>query len=141
MISFGPNRVLVLVGIILLSTSLTTGKTRKMQRLTTGTWGGMHVLMEVKEQSATVAYDCANGEVEGPLTVEKNGRFNWHGKHHVEHGGPVRRDEEGNEIPVVYTGTLLQGQMTLTVKRADTGAVIGTYTLKHGSMGRVMKCK
>lgn len=141
MISFGRNRALVLVGVILLSTSLTEAKTRKMQRVTTGNWGGIHIMVEVKERSATVSYDCANGDIDGPLTVDRNGRFTWHGKHRTEHGGPVRRDEESNEIPVAYTGTVIGDQMTLTVKRSDTGSVVGTYILKRGSIGRVMKCK
>ena len=86
------NRLLVLVSLVLLIGSLAAAKPRRMQRLQTGTWGGPHISVEVGASSATINYDCANGTINGPLTIDSKGRFNWRGTHNREHGGPIRMD-------------------------------------------------
>ena len=111
-----------------------------MQRLQTGNWGGPHIRMDVGPGSATVDYDCANGTIDGPLTIDRKGNFTWHGYHHREHGGPVRADENSNGSPAIYSGSVKGDTMTLTVKLANTDKVVDTFTLKRGSAGRVFKC-
>ena len=141
MISFGTNRVLVLVGIILLSTSLTTGKTRRMQRVTTGIWGGVHITIEVNDRSSSITYDCATGTITGPLTFEKNGRFSWRGTLKRQRPGPTRIDDAGNESPVIYSGTVVGNDMKLSVKFAESNEAVGDFTLKRGAAGRLFRCK
>jgi len=140
---FSDNRIklLVLVSLVLLIASAAVSRPRKMQRVATGSWGGMHIRIEVEQRSATIDYDCANGTIDGPLTVDSNGRFSWRGTHTREHGGPIRMNEQSNGRPAIYTGWVKGDTMTLTVKLADTNEVIATYTLKRGSAGRVFKCK
>jgi hypothetical protein len=135
------NRLLVLVSLVLLIGSLAAGRPRKMQRLQTGTWGGSHINIEVGQSSATINYDCANGTINGPLTIDSKGRFNWRGTHNRERPGPTRIDETSNGRPAIYSGQIKGDTMTLTLKLANTDEAVQTFTLKRGSGGRVFKCK
>lgn len=134
------NRFLIIISLILLIVSSAAARPRKMQRLSTGTWGGPHIRIEVGPRSAAIDYDCANGTIDGPFTLDSKGRFSWRGTHNREHGGPIRIDEKHNGRPAVYSGSVKGDTMTLTVKLADNNEVIETYTLKRGSSGRVFKC-
>ena len=111
-----------------------------MQRLPAGSWGGPHIRMDVGPRSANIAYDCANGTIDGPFTVDSKGRFSWRGTHTQEHGGPIRIDEQDNTQPVIYSGWIKGDTMTMTVKHANTNDVVDTFTLKRGGSGRVFKC-
>lgn len=135
------NRLGVVVGLVLLIAFSAAARPRKMQRLSPGAWGGLHIRVDVGPRSATIEYDCARGTIEGPFTMDSKGRFNWRGSFNREHGGPIRSDEQSNGQPVIYSGSIKGDTMTLTVKSADSGEVIETYTLKRGSAGRVLKCK
>jgi hypothetical protein len=112
-----------------------------MQRLSTGRWGGVHIVINVDASSASIEYDCATGSITGPLLIERNGRFSWRGTFHPEGPGPTRRDEGANESPVVYTGTVIGDEMKLRIKRSGNNEVLGDFTLKRGGPGRVFKCK
>jgi hypothetical protein len=112
-----------------------------MQRISTGSWGGPHIRIEVGPRSATIEYDCANGTIDGPLTFDSRGRFTWRGTHNREHAGPIRADEGSNGQPAVYTGTVKGDTMVLTLKLAGSNEVIDRFTLKRGGPGRVFKCK
>lgn len=141
MFSLYRIRFLIVVSLVLLVGSSVASRPRKMQRIPTGAWGGPHIRIDVEQRSATIEYDCANGTIDGPLTVDSRGRFTWRGAHNREHGGPIRIDEQANTQRVIYTGSVKGDTMTLTVKLADTNEVLETYTLKRGSLGRVLKCK
>lgn len=134
------NRFLIIISLILLIVSAAAARPRKMQRLSTGTWGGSHIRIEVGPRSAAIDYDCANGTIDGPFILDSKGRFSWRGTHNREHGGPIRIDEKPNGRPAVYSGSVKGDIMTLTVKLADNNEVIETYNLKRGSSGRVFKC-
>jgi hypothetical protein len=140
---FSPNahKFLSCLSMVLLSASLATSKPRKMQRVSTGPWGGPHIRIDVGARSATIDYDCANGTIDGPLTIDSKGRFAWRGAHHREHPGPIRVDVQSNNRPAIYSGSVKGDTMTLTVKLSDTNEVVETYTLKRGRFGRVFKCK
>lgn len=135
------KRLLVLVSLVLLIVSLAAARPRRMQRLQTGRWGGSHIRIEVGPSSATIDYDCANGTINGPLTMDRKGHFTWRGSHNREHGGPIRIDEQSNGRAAIYSGWIKGDTMNLTVKLADTNEVVDSYTLKRGSAGRVFKCK
>ncbi len=109
------------------------------QRIPAGVWGGEHINIEVGEKSATIEYDCAHGMIQGPLTLDSNGRFNLRGTHTPERGGPVRADDPGRSEPATYTGSISGNKMTLTLKLA--GGEDETFTLEKGKQGDLFKCK
>ena len=127
--------------VCMLATVAGAPKRSKMQKLTKGTWGGMHIRIDVTAAEATVEYDCANGIIDGPLSVAANGTFSWSGIHRRERGGPIRKDAPSRAIPATYTGSIRGDTMTLTVKLKDADEDDETYTLKRGSVGNVFKCK
>ncbi len=140
MFGWNRNRLVVVLSLVLLLVSSAASRPRKMQKLSTGTWGGPNVRIQVEAGSARIDYSCANGTIEGPLTLDSKGRFTWRGRHHREGPGPVRVSDEGGAA-AIYTGSVKGDTMTLTVKLTDSGEVIDTFTLKRGSAGRVFKCK
>jgi hypothetical protein len=135
------RKFLVIVGIVLIVAAPSLSRTRRNSKLSAGNWGGMHIVIAVEQDAATVAYDCANGTITGPLTIDSRGRFSWRGNFTREGPGPVREDRPPKGLPAIYSGSVKSDTMTLTVKLADTKSVLGTFTLKRGNPGRVFKCK
>jgi len=110
-----------------------------MQRIPAGLWGGDHIRIDVGAKSATVEYDCAHGVIQGPLTVDSQGRFKLHGTHTPERGGPVRAGESARSEQATYTGSISGDKMTLTLQLAN--AEDETFTLEKDKQGELFKCK
>jgi hypothetical protein len=141
MFSQSRIRLFLVFTLVLLTAFSVESKPRKMQRVSTSSWGAPHIRIEVAAGSATIDYDCANSTIEGPLTFDSKGRFTWHGAYNREGPGPIRVETSANSQRATYTGTVKGDTMTLTVKLAGSSDAIGTYTLKRGGAGRVFKCK
>lgn len=109
-------------------------------RVPAGRWGGDHAMLDVTAAGGRIEYDCAHGELAGPLTLDRSGRFDVTGTHTPEHGGPIREDERLVSHPARYEGRVDGGRMTLTVTLRDTGQVLGTFALTQGATGRLIKC-
>ena len=125
---------------------MTQGRKKSVQRrvadpLTPGVWGGEHIRFEVTENGASVEYDCAHGTVEGKIVVDAQGRFSVYGKHYEEHGGPVRLGEEASGYRVRLSGRVGGSLMKLTVTRAGTRKVIGTFNLARDREALIVKCR
>lgn len=112
-----------------------------MQTLPKGTWGGPHIRLIVDGKSASVEYDCAHGTIEGPLSIDGDGKFNFTGKHIRERGGPVRAGKAQDSYLAQYNGWTDGKKMTLAVTLAKTNEELGTFELTHGEDGRLWKCK
>ena len=113
--------------------------TTEMQRIPAGVWGGEHIRIDVGAKSATIEYDCAHGVIQGPLTLDSNGRFNLRGTHTPERGGPVRADDPDRSRPATYAGSINGDKMTLTLKLSNTEEEM--FTLQKGKEGELFKCK
>lgn len=122
--------------VLLLMTSVNAQKTR----IATGVWGGLHINLEVRANSAKVEYDCAHGAIEGPLVVDNNGNFELRGSFTPERGGPVRADETPESRQATYSGTIKGNTMTLTLKVSGVDES-ETFTLERGKAGELFKCK
>ena len=120
--------------------SAINGKPRKMQNIATGTWGGQHIDIAIEGNTATIEYDCANGTINGPFKLDRNGRFSLSGTHVRGHAGPIRVDVKPESQPARYTGWIDGKKMTLTVTLTNGNVKIGTFTLTHGQAGRLRKC-
>ncbi len=135
---FCCKKSLCVIPVLLIAIAIGVG-TQKMQPIATGVWGGQHINLEAGEKSATIEYDCANGVIDGPLAVDRNGKFSWRGTHRMERGGPIRADEKPKEYPATYTGSVIGNTMTLTLKVSDLDEE--TFTLEKGRPGDLFKCK
>jgi hypothetical protein len=109
--------------------------------LTPGVWGGKHIRFEVTERGANIEYDCARGTIEGPVVVNGRGRFNVEGMHYEERGGPARAGEESAGYRVRLSGTVGGSLLKLTVTRAGTRRVVGTFTLARDREPELVKCR
>jgi hypothetical protein len=126
--------------------SMIEGRTKVARRrapdtLMPGVWGGEHVRFEVTEQGANVEYDCAHGTVEGKIVVDARGRFGVYGTHYEEHGGPARLGGEAAGYRVRLSGRVGGSLMRLTVTRAGTRKVIGTFDLARDREPELVKCR
>ena len=111
------------------------------ERLAAGVWGGSHIRMEVGEGGVNFEFDCGAGNIDRPVALDGEGRFDVKGTFNVQHAGPVLRDEEANTRPARYSGRVRGDTLTLTVAFADSEEEGNTYTLTRGSEGRLMKCR
>ena len=110
------------------------------RRLPGGSWGGSGIQVSVDRNQAAIEYDCAHGTITGPLTLNSRGTFKWRGFYIRERGGPARVDETLARQSVIYAGSVKGSTMTLNVKAADTGTILGTFKLTRGRAGRIFKC-
>src|SRR5262245_5984975 len=114
---------------------------QKTHRITDGVWGGEHVQIDVSSNAGKIEFDCAHGTIEGHLTVEANGEFSWKGRFAPERGGPIRSDDEDSGQPAVYSGSIKEQTMTLTVRLENDKDSLGTFVLMQGKNGHLRKCK
>ena len=114
---------------------------RKPRRIAQGAWGGQHITMQVSGSSATIEFDCAHAQIEGPLVADRRGRFELKGTFSRERGGPVRDNENSNGQPARFAGWTDGKKMTLTVTLAGQKESIGTFDLARGVEGRLFKCR
>ena len=140
MFLFKDRYVFVVIGFLLLVMVGLVYSRMIMQRIPRGQWGGTHINMDVDEHSATIEFDCATGEINGPLKVDGEGKFQLPGTFTPERGGPVRADEKRQAQQAIYTGTIKGNTMTLTLKVSGTDES-ETFTLEHNKPGDLFKCK
>src|SRR5438874_8549559 len=122
---------------ILYSTSLPGLENVKMNVV--GTWGGEHVILDVSKNGAVLEFDCAHGQIDQPLILDKKGRFDVRGTFTPEHGGPVRRDEITPSSAARYSGQVKGDVMTLKV--VGGGVDVGIFTLNRGTHPLLRKCR
>ena len=96
--------------------------------------------MNVGDQWATIEYDCAHGEIPGPLNIDGDGKFELPGTFTPERGGPVRADETQRAQSATYSGTVKGNKMTLVLKVAGSDDT-ETFTLEKDKPADLFKCK
>ena len=106
-----------------------------------GSWGGVHIGMEVAGKGTDIEFDCAHGTISERLVLDREGRFRAKGTYVREHGGPIREGETPVSHPASYSGNVRGKAMTLTVALTDSSESIGTFTLTQGSEAQVFKCR
>jgi hypothetical protein len=106
-----------------------------------GEWGGKHIRLIVKETVAAVEFDCAFGQIDGPVHPDKDGNFEVYGVYMFERGGPHRAGEPPPQRhPALYRGWTDGKEMRLTVTLIETGKDMGTFLLGLGRAPSLDKC-
>jgi len=105
-----------------------------------GRWGGEHISLEVGARSSRLDYDCAEGTIEGPITLDREGRFDARGRHTRERPGPQRVGGEESGEAARYVGTVKGDVLELRVTLTASGETVGEFVLTRGKPGRVRKC-
>ena len=110
-------------------------------RLPKGAWGGEHISMEVTSAGANFEYDCAQGNIDRSVELDRNGSFEIMGTYVMESGGPVTSESKPNSHPARYKGHVKDNKMTLTVTLTDSQVQVGTFTLVRGQEPKLFKCR
>lgn len=105
-----------------------------------GVWGGDHVTLTIADGGSHLEFDCAHGNIPGPLIPDSQRQFVVPGIFVRERGGPIREGDPLDAYPATYAGTVTARSMQLTVRLTQTSDLIGTFTLAKGVAGRVVKC-
>ena len=79
----------------------------------TGMWGGDHIALTVADTGSHVEFDCAHGDIPGPLTADIQNAFSVSGTFGRDTGGPVRIGQVPDSHPAVYFGSVT-APMSLT---------------------------
>jgi hypothetical protein len=105
-----------------------------------GPWGGSHLRMDVTAAGARLEYDCAEGVIEERLRPDADGRFTAVGSHTPGHGGPIRVGEILPTFRARYDGRVSGDRIDLLVTITETGEVLGSFELRRGSSGLLLRC-
>jgi len=111
------------------------------QALAVGTWGGQHVRAEVSEQGVELEFDCAQGHIAQKIVLDNAGGFAVSGTFGTQRPGPTRDDESSSSRTVQYKGTVKDNEMQLAVSDPKSKEDLGSFNLKFGNEGRLMKCR
>ena len=130
----------VAVGLLLLLWIACAGAAPAKRGALTGSWGGLHVGLEITAEGARLEYDCAHGTIDGPIVPDRAGRFAAVGTHTAEHAGPIREGEPDAGRPARYRGKVAGKTLTLTVTLTDSGEEVGTFTLTRDATPRITRC-
>lgn len=106
----------------------------------TGQWGGRHVGLVLDATGGNLEYDCASGRIEGPLSIDRLGRFSALGHHTPAEGGPERQGHVPPRLPAVYSGRVSGDAMTLLVRVPSAGLEIGPLSLRRNAEPIILRC-
>jgi hypothetical protein len=103
-----------------------------------GIWGGLHVILEISSDSATLEFDCASGSIKDPIVLDANGHFDLVGSYNRQGPGPTRQGMN-TDSDARYSGTVNGNTMKLNVQLPGSSEILG-FTLTHGRPGKITKC-
>ena len=121
----------------LLLAGCATATTEKPDYLT-GRWGGPHAAV-VFNVVANVQFDCASGSIDVPVYPAKDGSFEVKGTYREGAPGPIRVGQIFRSQGATYSGTALDGVMTLNVELED-GTMLGPFNLALGAPPQINRC-
>jgi hypothetical protein len=134
----------VLLAVAWIGCAAIAGTSPPKEKALTGNWGGPHISLEIAGETARIEYDCAHGTIDGPIALDREGRFEAAGTHAAERGGPMREGEEDPSQPARYRGKVMGKTLTLTVTLIGSGngsgEEVGTFTLTRDAAARLVKC-
>jgi len=103
-----------------------------------GVWGGLHVILEISSDSATLEFDCASGAIKDPILLDSNGHFDVVGSYNRQGPGPTRQGAK-TESDARYSGTVNGNAMKLRVQLPGSSESL-EFSLTHGHPGKITKC-
>lgn len=103
-----------------------------------GRWGGPHAAIAFNVL-ADIQFDCASGSIDVPVYPAKDGTFQAKGTYREGSPGPVRVGQIFRSQTATYSGTAIEGAMTLNVELED-GTALGPFTLTLGAPPQLNRC-
>jgi hypothetical protein len=106
-----------------------------------GNWGSAGVGVSVEKKRATFEFDCAEGEIRKPLTVDRRGNFHADGTYTQLSHGPIRMNNLPRAQPAKYDGKVSGKTMTFRITLTETDEVVGEFTVERDKVPRIRKCR
>jgi hypothetical protein len=103
-----------------------------------GRWGGPHAAVAFNVL-ADIQFDCASGSIDVPVYPAQDGSFLAKGTYREGSPGPVRVGQIFRSQTATYSGTAIEGAMTLNVELED-GTALGPYSLTLGAPPQLTRC-
>jgi len=119
------------------SNSPATGAANANQNLS-GVWGGLHVILEISSDGATLEFDCASGAIKDPILLDAAGHFDVVGSYNRQGPGPARQGVK-TDSDARYSGTVDGNTMKLKVQLPGSSEIL-EFSLTHGRAGKITKC-
>jgi hypothetical protein len=104
-----------------------------------GAWGGPHAAAAFNGGLGDVQFDCASGSIDKQIIPAKDGSFQAKGTYREGAPGPVRVGQIFRSQLATYSGTVVEGVMTLNVA-LDDGTMVGPFTLTMGAPAQITRC-
>ena len=126
----------------LIKTMVENSKTSqtKLYPVTPGNWGGSGIGVTIEKKAVKIQYDCAEGELRGPLKTDKAGNFKVEGLHTRHAFGPIRLNNLPKAEPALFEGKITGKVMKFKVTLIKTNEIVGEFTLERGKTGRLHRC-
>lgn len=112
--------------------------TDPITHLPSATWGAQGAQLVSTSAGADVSFNCASGEIDGPLALEGDGSFTWTGTYTRIFPAPGTPPDSPHAA--TYTGVASQLQLTMTVSVPDLSFDSGTFTLSRDQAGTIALC-
>ena len=104
-----------------------------------GGWGGPHAGASFNGGLGDVQFDCASGSIDTQVFPAQDGTFEAKGTYREGAPGPVRVGQIFRSQKATYSGTVLEGVMTLNAELED-GSTLGPFTLIMGAPPQLTRC-
>jgi hypothetical protein len=108
-------------------------------KLPPGTWGGLHVNLQILEAESSLEFDCGHGTINEPILLDSGGHFEVSGSYTREGPGPARQGAE-NQSRALYSGIVKDDTMTLSVRLDGSSEAILDVSLTRAKQGKLRKC-
>ena len=105
-----------------------------------GQWGGPHIAMTVAPSKADIEFDCGKAAISGAIDADADGAFAVPGTFMPERPGPSTPDAPPSR-PMRMTGSVKGDDMHVTIVLTDKDEAIGEFSLTHGTVPRLTKCR
>ena len=126
-----------LAAMLLLTTGCATAEYKPPYLV--GTWGGPHAGAAFNGGLGDVQFDCASGSIDKQIIPAADGSFQAKGTYREGAPGPVRVGQIFHSQLATYSGTVVEGVMTLNVALEDW-TLVGPFTLTMGAPAQIMRC-
>jgi hypothetical protein len=131
-------RVSSLLAIVLVGASLAEPLTAN--DTLSGSWGGQSIALRIEGKEGKLEYDCANGVIEFPVHVDREGRFRARGTHSPIAGGPTVEGSEPQSYSATYLGVVQGDRLALRVHVPSLQMSLGPFSLKRSARALLVRC-
>ncbi len=103
-----------------------------------GIWGGDRAQLVLDAQGGRLTMDCANGQIDGPIQMNKLGVFTASGTFEQHQPGPQAADALAS-TSARFSGAVTADSLQLTITPTGTGQS-QVFSLRKGVRVKIIRC-